>query len=75
MPFSLYKSTPTFQRLMALTKKKKEDLILRYVKDVETVTTSLEDHIEKLDELIGCMKRASLKCKSSKKLILPESMK
>ena len=66
MPFSLYKSTPTFQRLMALTKKK-EDLILRYVKDVGTVTTSLEDHIEKLDELIGCMKRASLKCKSSKK--------
>ena len=34
----------------------------------------LEDHIDRLDEVIGCMKRAGLKCKPSKHKILRGSI-
>ena len=34
--------------------------------DVVIATPTLEDHIERLDEILACMKRARLKCKHSK---------
>ena len=37
-----------------------------YVDDVVIATPTLEDHIDWLDEVFGCMKRAGLKCKPSK---------
>ena len=37
-----------------------------YVDDVVIATPTLEDHIDRLDEVFGCMKRAGLKCKPSK---------
>ena len=63
MPFGLCKAPATFQRLMAqaLTRvtKKYGHLVMCYVDD-------LEDHIDWLDEVFGCMKGAGLKCKPSK---------
>ena len=60
----------TFQRLMAqaLTgvTKKYGNLLMCYVDDVVIATPNLEDHIDRLDEVFGCMKRAGLKCKPSK---------
>ena len=79
MPFGLCNATATFQRLMAqaLTRatKKYGNLVMCYVDDVVIATPTLEDHIDRLDEVFGCMKRAGLKCKSSKCEILRDSIK
>ena len=46
-----------------------------YVDDVVIATPTLEDHIDWLDEVFGCMKRAGLKSKPSKCEILRDSIK
>ena len=46
-----------------------------YVEDVVKATPTLEYHIDRLDEVFGCMKRAGLKCKPSKCEILRDSIK
>ena len=46
-----------------------------YVDDVVIATPTLEDHIERLDEVFICMKQAGLKCKPSKCEILRDSIK
>ena len=79
MPFGLCKATVTFQRLMAHAligvTKKYGNLVRCYVDDVVIVTPTLEDHIERLDEVFACMKRSGLKCKPSKCEILKDSIK
>ena len=55
--------------------KKYGNLVMCYVDDVVIATPTLEDHIDGLDEVFGCMKRAGLKCKSSKCEILRDSIK
>ena len=79
IPFGLCNTTATFQRLMAqaLTSviKKYGNLIMCYVDDVVIATPTLEDHIERLDEVFTCMKQAGLKCKPSKCEILRDSIK
>ena len=79
MPFGLCNATATFQRLMAqaLTSvtKKYGNLIMCYVDDVVIATPTLEDHIERLEEVFSCMKQAGLKCKPSKFEILRDSIK
>ena len=63
MPFGLCNATATFQRLMAqdLTRvtKKYGDLVMCYVDDVVIAIPTLEDHIDQLDEVFGCMNRSS----------------
>ena len=46
-----------------------------YVDDVVIATPTLEDHIERFDEVFTCMKQAGLKCKPSKCEILRDSIK
>ena len=46
-----------------------------YVDDVVIATPTLEDHIERLDDVFACMKRSGLKCKPSKCEILKDSIK
>ena len=46
-----------------------------HVDDVVIATSTLEDHIDRLDEVFGCMKRAGLKCKPSKCEIPRDSIK
>ena len=46
-----------------------------FVDDVVKETLTMEDHIERLDEVFACMKRAGLKCKPSKCEILKDSIK
>ena len=79
MPFDLCNATATFQRLMAqeLTSvtKKYGNLVMCYVDDVVMETTTLEDHIERLDEVFASMKSAGLKCKPLKCEILKDSTK
>ena len=79
MPFGLCNATATFQRLMAHAligvTKKYGNLVMCYVDDVVIATPTLEDHIERLDEVFACMKRSGLKCKTSKCEILKDSIK
>ena len=76
MPFGLCNATATFQRLMATFQRKKNgNLVMCYMDDVVIATPTLEDHIDRLDEVFGCMKRAGLKCKPSKCEILRDSIK
>ena len=79
MPFGLCNATAIFQRLMAHAligaTKKYGNLVMCYVDDVVIATPTLEDHIERLDEVFACMKRLGLKCKPSKCEILKDSIK
>ena len=72
-------ATATFQRLMeqALTSVMKKccNLVMCYVDDVVIATPTVEDHIERLDKVLACMKRVGLKCKPSKCEILKDSIK
>ena len=43
--------------------KKYGNLVMCYVDDVIIATLTLEDHIERLDEVFSCMKRSGIKCK------------
>ena len=78
MPLGLCNATASFQRLMAqaLTSvtKKYGNLVMCYVDDGVIATPNLEDHVERLDEVFACMKRAGLKCKPSKCEILKGSI-
>ena len=68
-----------FERLMAHAligvTKKYGNLVMCYVDDVVIATPTLEDHIERLDEVFACMKRSGLMCKPSKCEILKDSIK
>ena len=79
MPFGLCNATATFQWLMAHAligvTKKYGNLVMCYVDDVVIATPTLEDHIERLDEVFACMKRSGLKCKPSKCEIPKDSIK
>ena len=74
MPFGLCNATSTFQRLMAHAligvTKTYGNLVMRYVDDVVIATPTLEDHIERLDEVFACIRMSGLKCKPSKCEIL-----
>ena len=55
--------------------KKYGNLVMCYVDDVVLATPTLADHIDRLDEVFGCMKRAGLKCKPPKCEVLRDSIK
>ena len=75
----LCNAAATFQRLMAqaltIVTKKYGNLLMCYVNVVVIATPTLEDPIERLDEVFACMKRAVLKYKPSKCEIRKDSSK
>ena len=79
MPLGLCNATVILQRLkaQALTRvaKKYGNIVMCYVDDVVIATPTMADHIDRLDEVFDCMKRAGLKCKQSKCEILWDSIK
>ena len=79
MPFGLCNPTATFQRLLAqaLTSltKKYGNLVMCYVDDVVIARPTLEDHIDRLNEMFACINRAGLKYKPSKCETLKDSLK
>ena len=70
MSSGLCNATATFQRLgaQALRRvtKKYGNLVMSFVDDLVIALPALENHIEHLNEVFACMKRAGLKCKPSK---------
>ena len=79
MPFGLCNATATFQRLIAHAligvRKNDGNLVISYVDHMVIAKLTLEDHIERLDEVFACLKRSGLKCKPSKCEILKDSIK
>ena len=74
MPFGLCNATATFQRLMAHALIGVQPGSVQ-PGDVVIATSTLEDHIERLDQVFACMKRSGLKCKPSKCEILEDLIK
>ena len=66
---------PRHEEALTGVTKKYGNLLMCYVDDVVIATPTLEDHIDRLDEVFGCMKRAGLKCKPSECEILRDSIK
>ena len=60
---------------LAKVTKKYGNLVMCYVYEVVIATLTLGDHIDRLDEVFRCMKRAGLKCKPSKCEIPRDSIK
>ena len=79
MPFGTCNAMAIFQRLMAHAligvTKKDGNLVMCYVDDAVIATPTLEDHIERLGEVLARMNRSGLKCKPSKCEILKDSIK
>ena len=70
MPFGLSNATATFQRLMSKVlmdvAQSYGNLVMCYVGDVIIATSAIDQHIDRLGEVLSCLRRAGLKCKPSK---------
>ena len=70
MPFGLCNATATFQRLMAQVlrniKNKHGNLVLCYVDDILIATATIEEHLERIQEVFAALEAAGLKLKASK---------
>ncbi len=70
MPFGLCNATASFQRLMNIIVRdipqEPGNLVLCYVDDILIATTTVEQHLEKLDQVFKRIADAGLKCKPSK---------
>ena len=79
MPFGLCNATATFQRLMTRTighlTSKYGNLVLCYVDDILIATSTIEEHLERLDEVFMCLARAGLKLKAAKCKLMERQVK
>ena len=79
MPFGLCNATATFQRLMTKTigqiSSKYGNLVLCYVDDILIATSTIEQHIERVDEVFTCLRAAGLKLKAAKCKLLETQVK
>jgi hypothetical protein len=70
MPFGLCNATATFQRLMqkvlATVTNKYGNLILCYIDDVLIATRTIEEHLNRIEEVFACIAKAGLKIKAGK---------
>ncbi len=70
MPFGLSNATATFQRLMSRVVMDVAQsygyLVMCYVDDVIIATETIDEHIDRIDEVLSCLREAGLKCKPSK---------
>ncbi len=79
MPFGLSNATATFQRLMSKVlmdvAQSYGNLVMCYVDDVIIATSTIDQHIDRIGEVLSCLRRAGLKCKPSKCELLKTSIK
>ncbi len=70
MPFGLCNATATFQRLMQKALKstsgKYGNDVLCYIDDILIETTTIEEHLQRIEEVFKCIRLAGLKLKASK---------
>ncbi len=79
MPFGLSNATATFQQLMSKVlmdvAQSYGNLVMCYVDDVIIATSTIDQHIDRISEVLSCLRRAGLKCKPSKCEFLKTSIK
>ncbi len=79
MPFGLSNATATFQRLMTKVlvdvAQSYGNLVMCYVDDVIIASSTKDQHIDRIGEVLSCLRRAGLKCKPSKCEFLKTSIK
>jgi hypothetical protein len=70
MPFGLCNAVATFQRLMtsviADVKNLYGNLVLIYVDDILIATRTIDEHLDRLDEVFGILRYAGIKLKAKK---------
>jgi hypothetical protein len=70
MPFGLCNAVATFQRLMtraiADVKNLYGNLVLIYVDDILIATRTIDEHLDRLDEVFGILRHAGIKLKAKK---------
>ncbi len=70
MPFGLSNATATFQRLMSRVlmdvAQSYGHLVMCYVDDVIIATGTIDEHIDRIDEVLPWLREAGLECKPSK---------
>ncbi len=70
LPFGLSKATATFQRPMSRVlmdvAQSYGNLVMCYVNDVIIATGTIDEHIDRIDEVLSCLREAGLKCKPRK---------
>ena len=69
MPFGLVNASASFQRLMDKLTKDLENAAA-YIDDVFVFTATWEEHLTALDQTLGRMVKAGLKCKLAKSPLL-----
>ena len=79
MPFGLSNATATFQRLMSRVlmdlAQSYGNLVMCYVEDVIIATAGVDEQIDRINEVLSCLREAGLKCKPSKCEFLKCSIK
>ena len=79
MPFGLSNATATFQRLTSRVlmdvAQSYGNLVMCYVDDVIIATGTVDKHIDRIGEVLSCLRQAGLKCKPSKCEFLKCSIK
>ena len=79
MPFGLCNAPATFQR--AMTKilqnvvQRYGNLVMCYIDDVVIATATAEDHVQRLREVLTCLRGAGLKLKPAKCEIMKDCVK
>ncbi len=70
MPFGLCNAAATFQRLMSKVMKsvqsKYGNAVLCYIDDILIATTTVAEHLDRLEEVFTCLQEAGLKLKAAK---------
>ena len=79
MPFGLSNANATFQRLMSKVlldvAQSYGNLVMCYVDDVIIATLSVDQQIDRIGEVLYCLRRVGLECKPSKCEFLKTSIK
>ena len=79
MPFGLCNATATFQRLMAVVLRemtmKYGNVVLCYVDDLLVATGTIDEHLDRLEEVFKAIAKAGLKLKPAKCELFKDSVK
>ncbi len=79
MPFGLCNAPATFQRLMANVlapiSKKYGNLVLCYIDDILIATRTIEEHLDRIEEVFQHIRKAGLKFKAKKCFLFKKEVK
>ena len=70
MPFGLCNASATFQRAisraLAKIKQRHGSMVMAYIDDIVIATETVEDHLERIREVLECLREAGFKMRAAK---------